>query len=131
MIGSKLSMTGEIKFLADVNIERPIVEFLQENGYDTKWIPDLDCKMVDQQLLEMANKEKRILITNDKDFGELTFRQKRISTGIILFRVKNQKSRDKIRLLQKLLLVYGHKLKGNFIVLTQKKFRIISMESIL
>jgi predicted nuclease of predicted toxin-antitoxin system len=92
-------MIEKIKFLADVNIEKPIVEFLQENGYNTKWIPDLDCRMTDEKLLEMANKEKRILITNDKDFGELTFRQKRNSTGIILIRVKSQNSRDKVRLL--------------------------------
>lgn len=64
---------SEIKFLADVNIEKPVVDFLLNQGYDIKWIPDIDCEMVDEDLLKLANREKRILITNDKDFGELIF----------------------------------------------------------
>lgn len=62
-------MTNEIKFLADVNIEKRIVEYLLEHNYDVKWIPDFDCEMLDEELLSMASREGRILITNDKDFG--------------------------------------------------------------
>jgi len=86
--------------------------------------------MVDEKLLEIANREKRILITNDKDFGELTFRQKGISTGIILFRVKGENSRYKIRLLQKLLLAHVNRLRGYFTVVTRRKIRFIPMEEI-
>jgi predicted nuclease of predicted toxin-antitoxin system len=78
--------------------------------------------MVDEKLLEIANREKRILITNDKDFGELTFRQKRISTGIILFGVKGENSRHKIRLLQKLLLAHVNRLRGYFTVVTRRNY---------
>jgi predicted nuclease of predicted toxin-antitoxin system len=63
----------EIRFLADVNVEKPIVDYLSGNGYDIKWIPDYNCEMLDDRLLSLANTEKRILITNDKDFGELAF----------------------------------------------------------
>ena len=92
-----------IRFLADVNVEKAIVDFLLENEYDVKWIPDYDCEMLDENLLNLANDEKRILITNDKDFGELTFLQKRISAGIILLRVRGQKAKDKVKLIKKLL----------------------------
>jgi predicted nuclease of predicted toxin-antitoxin system len=67
----------DIKFIADVNVEKPIVEYLSKQGYDIKWIPDINCEMTDDELLELANKEKRILITNDKDFGELIKSHKR------------------------------------------------------
>jgi len=88
---------SEIKFIADVNVEKPTVEkptveYLSKQGYDIKWIPDINCEMTDDELLQLANKEKRILITNDKDFGEIIFLQKKLTTGIILFRVKIQKS---------------------------------------
>ena len=61
----------EIKFLADVNVEKPIVDYLLKQGYDIKWIPDYDCEMSDEELVQMANEEQRILITNDKGFGDL------------------------------------------------------------
>jgi len=32
----------------DVNVEKSIIEYLLENGYNTKWAPDLDCKMIDE-----------------------------------------------------------------------------------
>ena len=63
----------EIKFLADVNVEKPLVDYLSNQGYDIKWIPDYNCEMFDEDILQLANKEKRILITNDKDFGDLIF----------------------------------------------------------
>ena len=59
-----------LKFIADVNVEKAVVDFLRAEGYDVKWIADFDCTMRDENLLKLANKERRILITNDKDFGE-------------------------------------------------------------
>ena len=117
--------------MADVNIEKGIVDDLLTNGYNVKWIPDLNCKMLDQELLELAKRENRILITNDKDFGELTFRQKRLSTGIILLRVKGQRTKDKVRLLRKLFLTHGGKLANHFTVVLRKKVRFIPMEDII
>lgn len=115
----------DIKFIADVNVEKPIVEYLSKQGYDIKWIPDINCEMTDDKLLELANKEKRILITNDKDFGELIFLQKKLTTGIILFRVKIQKSQEKMKLMKKLLMGYREKLFKHFIVITKDRIRII------
>jgi uncharacterized protein with PIN domain len=51
----------KIKFLADVNLEKPIMDFLRKNGYDIKWITDYDCWISDEKLLDFAKKEKRIL----------------------------------------------------------------------
>ena len=119
-----------IKFLADVNIEKELVDYLTGQGYDTKWIPDYDCEMLDEDLLRMANFEERIFITNDKDFGELIFLQRKLSTGVILFRVKGQRTRDKVKLIRKLLERYGTKLLYHFVVATKNKFRFIPMEGV-
>ncbi len=120
----------EIKFLADVNVEKAIVDYLLESGYDVKWIPDYDCEILDENLLNLANVEKRILITNDKDFGELIFLQKKLSAGIILIRVKGQRAQDKVRLIKKLLQNYKNKLLKHFIVITKKSIRFALMEDI-
>ena len=94
------------KFLADVNVEKEIVDYLLENGHDVKWVPDYNCEMLDEDLIKFANAEKRILITNDKDFGELVFRQKKLSVGVVLIRVKMQITKDKVKLMKKLLKDY-------------------------
>jgi predicted nuclease of predicted toxin-antitoxin system len=119
-----------IRFIADVNVEKVIVDYLSENGYDIKWVPDYNCEILDEELLNVANTEKRILITNDKDFGELTFLQKKLSTGIILIRVKGQRAEDKVKLIKRLLQSYSDKLLNHFIVITDKKFRFIPLEDI-
>lgn len=119
-----------LKFIADVNIEKRIVDYLLEKGYDVKWIPDYNCEMTDEELLKVAKEERRILITNDKDFGELTFLQKKHSVGIVLIRIKNQQTRVKLELLIKLLSKYREKILGHFVVITETKFRFISLGEI-
>jgi hypothetical protein len=77
--------------------------------------------------LQLANQEKRILITNDKDFGELIFLQKRISAGAILFRVKGQRTQEKIKLMKKLLMGYRDKLLNHYVVISKVKIRIVPL----
>jgi predicted nuclease of predicted toxin-antitoxin system len=118
----------EIKFLANVNVEKPIVDFLINKGFDVKWVANIDKKMLDIQIFEIANYEKRVIITNDKDFGEYTFYQRKTSRGIVLLRVKGQDSSEKIDLLDKLLDKYPNKILNHFVVVTRKKFRFVPME---
>jgi len=112
-----------LKFLADVNIEKQIVDYLRQNDFDVLWVPDYNCKMNDEDLIDLANQEKRILITNDKDFGELIFLQDKLSVGIILFRVKGQNVKKKINGITKLLEDYKNKIEGNFVLITGDKIR--------
>ncbi len=119
-----------IKFLANVNVEKPIIDFLIEKGFDVKWVTSIDKRMTDDRVCEIANSEQRIIITNDKDFGEIVFYQKKIAYGIILMRVNGQNSSDKIILLNKLLEKYLDKIANHFVVLTKTKFRFIPLEVI-
>lgn len=112
-----------LKFLADVNVERGIIELLRNLGFEVQWVADLDKFMEDEQVLKLAAKESRILLTNDKDFGQLVFRQKKEVGGVILFRVKGQDTGLKKHLLKRLLEGHEDKLKGYFVVVTEDKFR--------
>ncbi len=52
----------QIKFMADVNIEKPIIDYLEQNGDDVKWITDYDPEMCDEELSRVALEENKILI---------------------------------------------------------------------
>ena len=119
-----------IKFIADVNIEKVLVDFLREQGFDVLWIPDYNCHMKDDELLNLANKENRILITNDTDFGEFVFLQKKLTMGIVLIRVKGQEVNKKLRSLSKLIKFYPNKIENHFVVISDRRIRFRILEDI-
>ena len=51
-----------LKFLADVNVERGIIELLRNLGFEVQWVADLDKFMEDEQVLKLAAKESRIVL---------------------------------------------------------------------
>jgi predicted nuclease of predicted toxin-antitoxin system len=59
------------RFLANENIPRQLVEALERAGCDVNWIRRSEPGLSDQKVLDRATNEKRILLTFDKDFGEL------------------------------------------------------------
>lgn len=123
-------MNNELKFLADVNVEKSIIEEIKALGYNITSVAEIDAKMPDSKIFELANAENKILITNDKDFGEIVFRQKLISSGIILIRLEKQDINVKIKLIKKLLIFYKEKIQYHFIVINQNKFRAIKLNNI-
>ncbi|MDY0383202.1 DUF5615 family PIN-like protein [Trichlorobacter sp.] len=119
-----------MKFLADVNIERRIILFLRSAGYDVIWAPEYDCRMKDEELLALAVQQQRILITNDKDFGNLVYFQKKAACGIVLFRIEDQNVRVKITILKNMLLRYQEKFGGHFVTIARKRIRFIPLEDV-
>jgi predicted nuclease of predicted toxin-antitoxin system len=82
-----------VKFLADESVEKSVVDWLRNQDFDVMYIPEkIPSISDDEDVLRLANNEDRILITNDKDFGELVFHQARIALGILLIRANNEKS---------------------------------------
>lgn len=81
-----------MKFLLDANVEYRLATFLSSHQHDVKTIArDYYHALPDHEVLAIATKEQRILVTNDRDFGELIFRQHYPHCGVILFRLKNIK----------------------------------------
>ena len=75
--------------LADENFPLDAVAALQAAGHDILWIRTLSPGMSDRDILKLAQTERRIILTFDKDFGELAFHNRLpSSSGIILFRLK-------------------------------------------
>jgi predicted nuclease of predicted toxin-antitoxin system len=77
-----------LRFLADENFPGPVVDALKSEGHDVLWARIAFPGAKDKALLSRAQAENRILLTFDKDFGELAFRSGLpASCGIVLFRL--------------------------------------------
>jgi predicted nuclease of predicted toxin-antitoxin system len=78
-----------MRFIADENIARSTVERLRAAGHDVEWVLADAPGSSDEQVLARAVSERRIVITADKDFGELAFRRRLpAGSGIVLLRVR-------------------------------------------
>ena len=80
--------------------------------------------MNDVQVLRKAVDESRILITNDKDFGELVIRSKEPHVGVILLRLEDERTASKVEVLGRLLDQYADEISRNFVIATERSVRI-------
>ncbi len=98
-----------MKFLLDANVEYRLATFLTSLKHDVKTIAhDYPHSLPDQDVLALAVQERRILLTNDRDFGDLIFHQHHQHYGVILFRLKNTKDiQVKMNWLQTVLQTYS------------------------
>jgi predicted nuclease of predicted toxin-antitoxin system len=113
-----------MKFLADESLDRPIVVRLREDGHDVVYIPELSPGITDSAVLDIAVNEQRVLITGDKDFGELVFRQGKISAGVVLVRLHGILAQEKADLISTVVKNHGNEFIGRFAVVTTMAVRI-------
>ena len=78
-----------MKYLADENVAAKIVAWLRNRGDDVRYAAEERPGELDREWLKEAEGEQRLILTSDKDFGELVFRDQLNSHGIILLRLKN------------------------------------------
>ena len=77
-----------MRFVADENFPRNALRVMRESGFDVVSIAETHPGIPDTEVLSIASAESRTLLTFDKDFGDLAFRQGLpASCGVILFRV--------------------------------------------
>lgn len=112
------------KFLADESVDFRIVRSLRDDDYEIQAIVELDPGLSDDDVLKMANDIEAILITEDKDFGELTFRLKKPNKGIILIRMSGVPIQDKIDKIKLVLQDYIDQLSDSFTIISENKIRI-------
>ncbi|HEX5872366.1 MAG TPA: DUF5615 family PIN-like protein [Longimicrobium sp.] len=71
-----------MNFVCDEGVDRSIVVQLRSDGHDVVYIAELSPSIPDDEVLREANERAAVLVTADKDFGELVFRLGKLSTGI-------------------------------------------------
>jgi predicted nuclease of predicted toxin-antitoxin system len=72
---------------ADESVDQPIVEKLRHEGHSVFAVAEMSPSIVDDEVLRLANQQSAILLTADKDFGEMVFRENKIACGIVLLRL--------------------------------------------
>ncbi len=114
-----------MRFLVDECTGPAVAKWLQRLHHDVFSVYDVARGLDDESIIEKANLGNYILITNDKDFGELVFRMRKPHKGVILLRLEDERSENKIAVLQQVLESYSDKLVNNFIIVTEKTVRIV------
>lgn len=75
-----------MNFLADEGVDRLIVERLRLERVSVWYVAEMQPSIADDLVLAIANQQGALLLTADKDFGELVFRQQRLAIGVVLIR---------------------------------------------
>jgi len=113
-----------VKLLADENIEQPIIDVLRADGHDVVGVAEVAPGSSDQEVLRLANDRGCIVLTNDKDFGELCHREGRVAAGVVLLRFRSEDGAEKARKLCGLLREIGDRIEGHFAVVTDHGTRL-------
>ncbi|MBW1780677.1 MAG: DUF5615 family PIN-like protein [Deltaproteobacteria bacterium] len=113
-----------LKFLVDVGVGKGIEEYLNEKGYDTKAVRDIDPGMEDEEIIRIAVTENRMIITMDKDFGELVYHSSTEHSGVLFLRLEDATGTEKLQVVKHILNNYANRIRNCFCVFQKDKFRI-------
>jgi predicted nuclease of predicted toxin-antitoxin system len=112
------------RFLADEGVDFRIVRALREAGYVVSSIQEDSPSISDAEVLARAVEEDIILVTEDKDFGDMVFLQKKSAPGILLVRLAGLSGSRKVELILEMFDRHSTELRGSFSVLTDRALRI-------
>ena len=112
------------KFIVDECTGIAVVHFLREQGYDAVGVIEVMPQADDFDILQYAVAEQRIVISNDKDFGDMVYRDKRRHLGILLLRLADDRAQTKIRVVAAVLAQYVQYLEHRFVVATERNIRL-------
>lgn len=101
---------------------KQLATHLENASHNVVFVGDAMSGISDERILAKSERENRILITDDKDFGELVFRLGRPSSGLLLLRTRTTNPSRRFQMIQELL--EAHDPKGKFIVIKEGSIRI-------
>ena len=113
-----------MNFLVDVGVGRGIERYLQKEGYDPKTVRDIDPRMEDAEIIRIAVAEKRMIVTMDKDFGELVHRCSMEHSGVLLLRLEDASGSTKLQIFKHIMEKHSAQIRNCFCVYQHKKLRI-------
>jgi predicted nuclease of predicted toxin-antitoxin system len=113
-----------IRFLADENVSRLVVERLRATGFDVSSVRETTPGAPDKDILDAAGSDDRILITEDRDFGELVVRQRLKVRGVILLELDRLPNAAEAELVAEVVRIHGSKLTGNLLVIEPARVRV-------
>ena len=109
-----------MRFLVDESMGNKFAALLKNAGHDTVFAGNAFPEALDEDVLSFAAREKRVLITSDKDFGKLVVQLKMPVSGVILFRTLTRKPARRFELVKSVI----DKAEGRFIVVKEGQVRV-------
>ena len=109
--------------VADESVDRQVVSVLK-NIVDVYDIAAMNRGASDDVVLSIARDRGALLLTADKDFGELVFRQRKIHRGVILTRLSGMLPDEKASLVVDVFRQHSSELSDAFVVITDRGVRI-------
>jgi predicted nuclease of predicted toxin-antitoxin system len=115
-----------MKLVADESVDFLIIAALRAAGHDVLAVVELAPGINDETVLEMANRGQALLLTADKDFGELVYRLRRVHWGVVLIRLAGLGPQEKAVLVERIFQTRGSELPEAFVVITRNTVRVRS-----
>jgi predicted nuclease of predicted toxin-antitoxin system len=113
-----------MNFFADESVDHPIIECLRADGHDVLAVAEMAPSIPDDTVLAQANQRGDLLLTGNKDFGELVFRQHRVTTGVVLIRLAGLSAGAKAGIVSAAVRAHGTELQHAFTVISAGMVRI-------
>jgi len=111
------------RFCVDESTGQAVADHLRARGYDVWSVIESSSGMADREIIHQAYNEKRVLVSNDKDFGELIFRKRIPAVGSILLRLVDESPSNKVRVVKAVLDRWSNSLEGYYITATDYTIR--------
>jgi predicted nuclease of predicted toxin-antitoxin system len=112
-----------MRFLVDECTGPAVARWLRAQNHDVFSVYEQARGMDDDDIVQKAFAEDRILITNDKDFGEKVYRERWPHKGVVLLRLDDERAANKIGTVRRLLGRYADRLANQFVVVTDTTVR--------
>lgn len=113
-----------MRFVIDECTGPSVAVWVRARGHDVVSIYDESPQLPDHDILAFAVREDRVVITNDKDFGELVFRDQRPHRGVVLLRLSHDAVAKKIAALERFFAEQPVDLSRCFVVVTDRSIRV-------
>lgn len=117
-----------MRFLADESCDFSIVRALRVAGHDIKEVRELSPGATDDKVIGLALQESLVLLTEDKDFGQLFFASAAKSPGVILIRFPANVRKNVTRVVVEFVENNSNKIERHFIVIQPGRIRISEQE---
>jgi predicted nuclease of predicted toxin-antitoxin system len=113
-----------MNLLADEGLERAVVERLRQDGHSVRWVAELAPSVPDEEVLRLATADAAVLVTEDKDFGELVYRRRLGHAGVVLVRLEGLPNSTKAEMVSEAIRAYGAEMAGAFSVVSPDSVRV-------
>lgn len=116
-------MTG-LRWVADECIPRSLVEQMRAEGHDVLFVAEGHRGSDDEFALQLAISDRRLLLTQDADFGELLFRRRTAElSGLVLLRISPERAAMRWSRLKSMIATLGNEIFGRLVVIEEGRTR--------